>query len=60
MDLNNILRSDYYANKSKFGCVLEFEELALRTFDTSTQFDVPDKCRRSKAAHISLSLKIHK
>ena len=50
MDLNNILSSDYYANKSKFGCVLEFEELALRTFDTSTQFDVPDKCRRSKAA----------
>ena len=30
MDLNNVLSSDYYTNKSNFGCVPEFEELALR------------------------------
>ena len=30
MDLNNVLSFDYYTNKSNFGCVAEFEELALR------------------------------
>ena len=30
MDLNNVLSSDYYTIKSNFGCVPEFEELALR------------------------------
>ena len=29
MDLKNVLSSDYYANKSNFGCAPEFEELAL-------------------------------
>ena len=28
MDLN-VLSSDYYANKSNFGCVPEFEELSV-------------------------------
>ena len=30
MELNNVLSSNYYANKSNFECVPEFEELALR------------------------------
>ena len=30
IDLNDLLPSDYYASKSNFGCVPEFEELALR------------------------------
>ena len=30
MDLNNVLSFDYYTNESNFGCVAEFEELALR------------------------------
>ena len=30
MDLNNVLSCDYYTIKSNFGCVPEFEELALR------------------------------
>ena len=30
IDLNNVLSSDYFANKSNFECVPEFEELALR------------------------------
>ena len=29
MDLNDVLSSDYYTKKSIFGCVPEFEELAL-------------------------------
>ena len=29
MDLNNVLSSDHYTNKSNFGCVPEFEKLAL-------------------------------
>ena len=29
MDLNNALSSDYYTNKSNFGCVPEFEKMAL-------------------------------
>ena len=29
MDLNDVLSSGYYTNKSNFGCVPEFEELAL-------------------------------
>ena len=30
MELNNVLSSNYHANKSNFGCVPEFEELASR------------------------------
>ena len=30
MELNNVLSSNYYAYNSNFGCVPEFEELALR------------------------------
>ena len=30
IDLNNVLSSDYYASKSNFECVPEFEKLSLR------------------------------
>ena len=43
MDLDNVLSSDYYANKSNFGWLQDFEELSLRlmlahnlTFPTNT------------------------
>ena len=30
MDFSNVLSSDYYDNKSNFGCAREFEELTSR------------------------------